>query len=123
MPNSLALFGELCRRSDASAIQEADETSYVYFQSRRLAFAASKLDGGGSSPVDPGHPAAHEVLYCQSGRVRVSLGDQKELVELRAGDALLIYDGVPHQVTALGGPAELVWCAAPSWGRDVLTSR
>jgi quercetin dioxygenase-like cupin family protein len=85
-----------------------------------VSFATATLSDGGSSPLDPGHRAAHEVLYCQSGHVRVVLGNQKQPVELDAGDPLLIYDGVPHQVTALAGPAELIWCAAPSWGRTVV---
>jgi quercetin dioxygenase-like cupin family protein len=115
-------LAELCRRTDAITVLEGDEVAFVYFQSTRLSFAAATLNAGQSTPIDPGHPSAHEILYCHGGHVRVSLGDQMQAVELQAGDGLLIYDGVPHQVTALTGPAELIWCAAPSWGRDVITN-
>jgi mannose-6-phosphate isomerase-like protein (cupin superfamily) len=118
------LDAELCRRHDTQDVQEDDELSRVYFQSPRISFAVATLPAGGSTPVDAGHADAHEVLYCAAGSVEVELGDptrRRRKIRLGRGDALLIHDGVAHRVSNPGASdAELVWAAAPGWGRQVL---
>jgi mannose-6-phosphate isomerase-like protein (cupin superfamily) len=103
-------------------LREDDEVARVYFQSPRISFATAVLPPGGSSPVDPGHPDAHEVLYCAAGTVELHVGDPpRERIRLEAGDAVMIDDGVPHRVANPGDVvAELMWAAAPGWGRAVL---
>jgi mannose-6-phosphate isomerase-like protein (cupin superfamily) len=100
-------------------VVEGGELSQVYFRSGRISFATATVAANESSPVDPGHPEADEIVYCQEGRILLALGDEGARIELRAGDAVLIHEGVPHRVTALGEPARLVWSAAPSWGREI----
>lgn len=113
---------EVCRQSEAIAVPEDDELARVYFQSPRVSFATAVLPPGGSSPVDPGHPDAHEVVLCAAGSVVLEIGQPVEqTITLEAGDAALIHDDVPHRVSNPGSSAaQLVWSAAPSWGRAVL---
>ena len=112
---------EVCRHSQAIVVPEEDELARVYFQSPRVSFATAVLPPGGSSPVDPGHPDAHEVVLCAVGSVLLEIGHPVEqTITLDAGDAALIHDDVPHRVRNPGSfAAQLVWSAAPSWGRPV----
>lgn len=113
---------EVCRRWEARPLMELNERCLIYFMSERINFTTSILPPGGSSPLDPGHPGAHEVAYCVSGEIVVEIGDgDGEFVCLAAGDAVLIHDGVPHTVYNAGPePAEMIWSAAPSIGRPLV---
>lgn len=107
------------RRVDAVPVVEGGETAFVYFVSERIAFSAAVLPPGERSSRDPGHPGAHEVVYCVRGRVELEF-DDIDTVVLDAGDAALIYEGVPHTVFNPGTqPTEMIWSAAPSLGRPI----
>jgi mannose-6-phosphate isomerase-like protein (cupin superfamily) len=109
------------RREQAVAIVEGGERASVYFESTRLAFATAVLPAGESSSRDPGHPGAHEVVYCVEGTFLLDLADGTSEVQLAAGDAALIHEGVPHLVHNPGpDTAVMVWCAAPSLGRPAV---
>lgn len=113
---------EVCRGADAVEVPEADELARVYFQSARVSFAVADLPAGGASPVDPGHPQAHEVVFCSRGSIVLEVGDPvQQSITLQAGDAALLHDDVPHRVrNPSTDAAQLVWSAAPGWGRSVL---
>lgn len=114
-------FGAICREIDAEPIMEYEEMALVYFQTDKLFFATSHLPPGTKSGFDPGHKGAHEVAYCVSGEIVLELGAEKEkAVRLRAGDAYLINEGVPHTVYNAGREhAVVTWTVAPSLGRDL----
>jgi uncharacterized RmlC-like cupin family protein len=103
---------------------EGGELALIYFMSEKLVFSASTLPPGERSNLDPGHAGAHEVAYCVSGEVILEIGDgEGQFVRLGAGDAALIYEGVPHTAFNAGpDPAQMVWCVAPSLGRELVHS-
>lgn len=113
---------DVCRRWDAKPLVEGGELALIYFQSDKLVFSASTLQPGQKSIRDPGHPGAHEVVYCFRGEVVIEVGDgEGNFIRLAAGDAALIHDGVPHTGYNLGSePAEMIWCAAPGLGRPLV---
>jgi quercetin dioxygenase-like cupin family protein len=109
------------RRAQATSVVEGGEHASVYFESARLAFATAVLPAGATSSRDPGHPGAHEVVYCVEGTFLLDLADGTSEVQLAAGDAALIHEGVPHLVHNPGPDlAVMVWCAAPSLGRPAV---
>jgi quercetin dioxygenase-like cupin family protein len=112
-----------CGRDEALAVTEGGERAFVYFESERLTFATAEVPAGATSSRDPGHPGAHEVVYCVRGEAVLDLDDGAAEVRLKAGDAALIYEGVPHTVHNPGTEtAELVWSAAPSLGRPIVNT-
>ena len=113
---------EVRRRGEVSPIVEGAELAWIYFDSGRIVLAASTLAPGARSTRDPGHPGAHEVGYCVSGRFVLEVGgSERRFVEVNAGDAVLIGDGIPHIVHNPGPEqAEMVWAAAPSLGRPII---
>lgn len=117
-----AVKAKTCRGWETKPLMEGDELAMIYFQSERLVVASSKLPPGGRSNRDPGHPGAHEVAYCISGEAVIEIGDREgEFVRLQAGDAVLIYEGVPHTAyNPTDELAELLWCAAPNLGRPLV---
>lgn len=114
-------YGMLRREIDATPIMEYQEMALVYFRTDKLTFATSYLPPGTKSGYDPGHPGAHEVVYCIEGEIVLELGPEKqEAVRLKRGDAYLIEDGVPHTVYNAGAEqAIMAWAAAPGLGRDL----
>ncbi len=118
---SLPRLVDVRRRGQAISIVEGGEHASLYFESARLAFATALLPAGETSSRDPGHPGAHEVVYCVEGTFLLDLADGTSEVQLAAGDAALIYEGVPHLVHNPGPDlAVMVWCAAPSLGRPAV---
>jgi oxalate decarboxylase/phosphoglucose isomerase-like protein (cupin superfamily) len=112
----------LCREDHAHPLMENEELALIYFQSERLTFATSVLPPGARSNLDPGHPGAHEVAYCVSGELVLELGHgDGHFVRLKAGDAVLIHEGIAHTAFNPGAqPAEVVWAAAPGLGRPLV---
>ncbi len=113
----------VCRRADAQAMMEGDELAFFYFQTGKLVLVGSTLPPGGSSPMDPGHAGAHEVVLCTAGRIVIEFGagSDRSAVHLDAGDAALIDEGVPHRVVNPGPEqAEMTWCTAPDLGRPMV---
>jgi uncharacterized RmlC-like cupin family protein len=113
---------EVRRRNDARPLMEGNELALIYFMSDKIVFSASVLQPGQKSIRDPGHPGAHEVVYCMRGEVVIEIGDgQGQFVRLGTGDAALLYEGVPHTAfNASSEPAEMIWAAAPSLGRPLV---
>jgi quercetin dioxygenase-like cupin family protein len=120
--NSDRKLGEVCRELDARPVMEYEELALVYFQTDKLLFATSFLPPGTRSGLDSGHPGAHEVAYCVAGEIVLELGENREeAVRLKAGDAYLIEEGVPHTVYNAGREhAHVTWSVAPSLGRPLI---
>jgi len=103
-------------------ILEGDEVVRIYFRTNRLVFSVASILPGLKGAVDPGHEGADEVAYVVRGRVVVQVGDVTK--ELKAGDAILIPEGVPHQAINVGEEqALMIWVAAPSLGREPIHGR
>ena len=113
---------KVCRESDAKPLMEGGELALIYFMSERIVFSWSAIPPGQSSTRDPGHAGAHEVVYCVRGEVVLEIGDgEGDFVRLAAGDAALIYEGVPHTAFNAGSElTEMIWATAPSLGRELI---
>ncbi len=110
----------LRREPDARIFMDGGEMVLRYFQTDKILFSASTLAPGERSNRDAGHSGAHEIGYCEAGQVVLQFGDgdDREFVRVRAGDAILIEEGVPHVVFNPGPEqARVTWSIAPSLGR------
>ncbi len=111
---------EVRRRLDAKVFLDGGEKVLRYFTTDKILFSSSTLAPGQASGRDPGHAGAHEIGFCVEGEVVMQFGDgaEREFVQLEAGDAVLIGEGVPHIVFNPGpGQARMTWSIAPSLGR------
>lgn len=111
---------EVRRRADTKIFMDGGEMVMRYFTSDKILFSASTLAPGQASGRDPGHAGAHEIGYCAEGQIVLQFGDgaEREFIQLEAGDAVLIDEGVPHTLFNPGpDQARMTWSIAPSLGR------
>ncbi|MBS1862134.1 MAG: cupin domain-containing protein [Actinobacteria bacterium] len=111
---------EIRRRQDTKVFIDGGEMVLRYFTTDKILFSASTLAPGQSSGWDPGHAGAHEIGYCAEGQIVLQFGEgaEREFVQLDAGDAVKIDEGVPHLVFNPGpDQARMTWSIAPSLGR------
>lgn len=114
---------EVCRSWETKPLMENDELAMIFdFKSDRLLVSASKIPPGGRSKRDPGHAGSDEVAYCIRGEVVIEVGEgEGDFVQLAAGDAALIHEGVPHTAfNPTDGLTEVLWCVAPQLGRPLV---
>ena len=103
------------RKGEARVFHEGSETCREYFATGKLTVGSSALEPGETGAIDPGHPRSEEVFFVQRGRVRLRDPSSESYVDLDEGDAALIPEGVPHELTNIGQtPALVAWSAAPS---------
>jgi mannose-6-phosphate isomerase-like protein (cupin superfamily) len=103
------------RRAEARVFQEGLETCREYFATGTITVGSSSLQPGETGAIDPGHPQSEEVFFVAEGRVRLRDPSSDTSVDLDQGDAALIPEGVPHELTNIGQtPALVTWSAAPS---------
>lgn len=58
------------------------------------------------------HPKAYEIYYVASGRMEFLLGEERESISARGGQAIVIPPGLPHATaneSLLAQPAHLYW--------------
>jgi mannose-6-phosphate isomerase-like protein (cupin superfamily) len=102
------------RLIDSESFMEGDEHCRHYVSTGKITFGTSSLQPGQRGTIDTGHPDSHEVFFCIQGIVLVHT-EGREHFELRAGDAIVIPEGVPHTLINVGDvPALLSWSAAPT---------
>ena len=97
------------RLAEAESFMEGDEHCRHYVSTGKITFGTSSLQPGQRGAVDTGHPASHEVFFVVRGHVLIHT-EGREHFELRAGDAIVIPEGVPHTLINVGrraGPGEL----------------
>lgn len=99
---------------DARVFMEGPEICREYFKTDRITFGSSQLQPGQTGAVDHGHKASKEVFFCSRGHVLINCGEAG-FVELFEGDACLMPETVPHELTNIGDTIALVtWSLAPS---------
>lgn len=69
-----------------------------------------RLEDPGAAPEQRVHPG-RDWFFVLEGRVRLWLGERR--IDVAAGEAAEFATMVPHAVTALGGPAELIMIFDP----------
>lgn len=110
----MAAFG-VKRGAEARVFQEGLETCREYFATGTITVGSSTLAPGETGAIDPGHPQSEEVFFVAEGCVRLRDPSSDASVDLDQGDAALIPQGVPHELTNIGQtPALVTWSAAPS---------
>lgn len=101
-------------RRQARVFHEGPEECREYLSNQKLTFGTSSLQPGETGAVDIGHPNSQEVFFVSRGRVQVLNPDSGFTLEVGEGDAVLIPEGIPHQLTNIGDePALVTWSAAP----------
>jgi len=103
---------EIVRASDARSFWEGEELCREYLREPRMWFGTSTLQPGERGDIDPGHASSVEVFYCAAGHVLMHDGERD--YELRAGDAVVVPERLPHALSNIGDvTAVLVWAGAP----------
>ena len=108
---------EIVRVADARSFMEGEELCREYLRESRMWFGTSTLQPGERGDIDPGHASSVEVFYCAQGHVLMHDGGRD--YELRAGDAVVVPEGLPHALSNIGDVmAVLVWAGAPGEGQQ-----
>lgn len=109
---------KVCKYDDAKVFLEGCEVCREYVVTDKITFGSSTLQPGQTGDVDPGHPHSHEIFYAAKGTVIVRNTATAECFVLKEGDAILIEEGEPHELTNIGDTMAVVtWSAAPSPSR------
>ena len=103
------------KKAAATVSLDGPEVCREYCRTGNMWFGTSELLPGQTGGIDPGHPVSHEVFYAAKGHVIVRNPREGACYELEAGDALMIEEGVPHEITNIGmEPALIVWAGGPN---------
>ncbi|MDR0852658.1 MAG: cupin domain-containing protein [Clostridiales Family XIII bacterium] len=107
------------RQSEAEISWGGPELCREYFITDRLTLGTSTLEPGETGETDWGHKNSDEIWFVVKGQVRMrtpaSEVNDEATYDLQEGDAILIPEAVPHEVTNTGAvTAILSWSLAPS---------
>jgi mannose-6-phosphate isomerase-like protein (cupin superfamily) len=99
----------------ARVFYEGPEQCREYFATGKITFGTSSLEPGETGAIDPGHPESHEVFFVCQGHVRLRNPEDGSSYDLSEGEAILVPERAPHELTNIGDVRALVsWSAAPS---------
>jgi mannose-6-phosphate isomerase-like protein (cupin superfamily) len=102
------------READTAVFMEGDEFCRRYASTGKITFGTSLLMPGQRGATDAGHPHSQEVFFVIRGHVLMQTSGD-DYFELRAGDAIVIPEHLPHTLINVGETSALVsWSAAPS---------
>jgi mannose-6-phosphate isomerase-like protein (cupin superfamily) len=105
-------------KNEVPVIMEDNECSRLYFWTDKIIFSVCTLLPGQSTPMDPGHKGAYEIIFCIKGEVVVHLPDEDRYEKLDEDDALCLPDGAKHKAINVGESiAKLSWSLAPHMGQ------
>lgn len=105
---------KLLKEENARVIKDGPEICREYAVTGKITFGTSTLHPGQTGGIDPGHPKSQEIFFAARGSVLVRNPSTEECFILHQGDALLIEEGEPHEITNIGETVALVsWSAAP----------
>lgn len=109
---------KLYKQDHAKAFMDGPELCREYLVTDKITFGSSTLHPGQTGGIDPGHPVSHEVFFASKGTVLMRNPRTEECFILHEGDALLVEEGEPHELTNIGETvAVITWSAAPSPSR------
>jgi quercetin dioxygenase-like cupin family protein len=70
---------------------------------------------GDTGAIDHGHKNSHEVFFVVKGSVVLRTPHNDQRYELHEGDAIIMPETVPHELTNIGTePALVTWSLAPT---------
>lgn len=103
------------KAEDTTISMDGPEVCRIYFETDKILFGSSTLLPGQTGGIDSGHPHSHEVFFVSKGEVLMHNTKMDEFYELHAGDALLVEEGEPHELTNIGmNKAVITWSCAPN---------
>jgi mannose-6-phosphate isomerase-like protein (cupin superfamily) len=106
---------KIIRKSEARLFKDGVEVCREYAVTGKITFGTSTLLPGQTGSIDPGHPNSHEIFYVSRGNVIMRDPDSNKCYELSEGDALIVPEGIPHELTNIGmDVAVITWSCAPS---------
>lgn len=109
---------KLLKEENARVFMDGPEVCREYMVTGNITFGTSALQPGQTGAVDPGHPKSHEIFFGVRGTVIMRNPASGECCILREGDAVLVEEGEPHELTNIGASPSLTsWSAAPSPSR------
>lgn len=105
---------KILKKEDARLFLDGPEVCREYVATDKITFGTSTLLPGQTGAVDPGHPESHEIFFVSRGHVIIRDPSTNQCVELLEEQALLVPEGVPHELTNIGTKVALVtWSCAP----------
>lgn len=106
---------KVIREKEALVELDGPEVVRTYLGTGKITFGSSTLLPGQTGGIDPGHPDSHEIFFVSRGHVIMRNPATNKCLELQEGDALLVEEGEPHELTNIGmAPAVITWSCAPS---------
>lgn len=101
------------KQREIQPVWEGVELCRYYYKSEKISFGTSTLDAGEAGEIDPGHPNSQEIFYVIKGCAKVCIPGKEEHF-LNEGDAILIPEGLPHQLMNPGNSTSVIgWSIAP----------
>ncbi len=106
---------KVIREKEARTFMEGPELCREYFKTGKITLGTSTLQPGETGEIDWGHKASHEIFFVVKGRVSLRTPNNDQRYELEEGDAILMPENIPHELTNIGdGTAVVSWSMAPS---------
>ncbi|MDR0489627.1 MAG: cupin domain-containing protein [Oscillospiraceae bacterium] len=106
---------KVIRQNEAETFYEGVELCRLYYKTPKITFGTSTLKPGETGAVDLGHKASHEVFFVVEGSVILRTPNTDAKYELHEGDAIIMPESVPHELTNIGEDTAVVsWSLAPS---------
>ena len=103
------------RQNEANTFNEGAELCRLYYKTGKITFGTSTLEPGDTGDIDLGHKASHEVFFVVRGDVILRTPNTDTKYELHEGDAIIMPESVPHELTNIGSTTAIVsWSLAPS---------
>ncbi|WP_346906805.1 cupin domain-containing protein [Faecalicatena orotica] len=102
------------KKEDARVYLDGPEVCREYVITEKITFGSSILHPGQTGGIDSGHPEGHEIFYVSRGVVLMHNTATAEFYELHEGDAILVFEGEPHELTNIGTDMAIItWSCAP----------
>jgi quercetin dioxygenase-like cupin family protein len=106
---------KLLKEENVHVFMDGPEICREYIITDKITFGTSTLQPGQTGAVDPGHPKSHEIFFGVKGQVIMRNPKTGACFILHEGDAILIEEGEPHELTNIGDAISVTsWSAAPS---------
>lgn len=100
---------------EAKTFFEGPELDRMYFQTDKITFGTATLHPGQTGAIDKGHSDGHEVFFVVKGTVILRTPHNNACYQMSEGDAILMPEGIPHELTNIGTELAVVsFSLAPS---------
>lgn len=103
------------KQEGSSIFLEGQEICRKYIETGQITFGTSELHPGVTGDIDPGHPNGQEVFFVAKGKVLMRNTNSGECFELNCGDAILVLENEPHELTNIGTENALVTWSLFEW--------